>query len=243
MSETKYKSKVRIEYVSPIELTYQPMETIMDSVRQAVEQLDDKVGRTVVSACIKVGVNVNKEELIRALQYDRDQFQIGYAAGYNEGREATLADYRAIGLSWRIAKDDPPPCGQPVIVYQFDGHRIMKRIDDGEYWIDISSDYFERIDPGAVWMPCPAFDGSILEDADADEKIYPLTVIPDRYGGAYSEGGYLAFNLDPNEVPEDVYGDDTACMMFWCRNSLPVGKGQTPYEAIKNLYKKLQKEE
>jgi hypothetical protein len=35
----------------------------------------------VCEAVIKCGVNVNKDELIKALQYDREQ----YAKGYNDG--------------------------------------------------------------------------------------------------------------------------------------------------------------
>ena len=35
------------------------------------------------------------------------------------------------------------------------------------------------------------------------KDIYPLTVVEDRYGGCYSKGIYLAFNL---------YGGDIYCL-------------------------------
>lgn len=34
-----------------------------------------------------------------------------------------------------------------------------------------------------------------------EDEIYPLTIISDRYTGAYSGGEYLAFNLDFDEIP------------------------------------------
>ena len=37
------------------------------------------------SSILKVGVNVNKEELIKALQYDRGQYNKGYEDGFKNG--------------------------------------------------------------------------------------------------------------------------------------------------------------
>lgn len=74
-----------------------------------------------------------------------------------------------------------------------------------------------------------------------EQDIYPLTIIADRYTGAYSGGEYLAFNLDFYEIPEDVNGDDCACNDFWGKNKIPVGKGYTIEEALANLYILLRK--
>ena len=65
--------------------------------------------------------------------------------------------------------------------------------------------------------------------------IYPLTVFKDRYTGTYSGGEYVAFNLDPYEVPREVQGEDTECFIFWSRNTIPVGVGNTIDEAISKL--------
>ena len=51
-------------YKSPIDIIYGQMETQLEG--------------TVLKAVQKVGVDVDKEELIRALQYDRDQYNKGY---------------------------------------------------------------------------------------------------------------------------------------------------------------------
>lgn len=44
--------------------------------------------------------------------------------------------------------------------------------------------------------------------------IYPLTIICDRYSGTYSGGEYLAFNLDFDEIPQEVLGDDTTAICY-----------------------------
>ena len=51
-------------YESPIEIIYSQIRT----------QLEDDV----LKAVKKYGINVNKEELIKALQYDRQQYEKGY---------------------------------------------------------------------------------------------------------------------------------------------------------------------
>ena len=57
-------------YKSPIEILYGQTQT----------QIEGDVLRVVQS----YGINVDKEELIRALQYDRDQYEKGYADGRND---------------------------------------------------------------------------------------------------------------------------------------------------------------
>ena len=60
-------------YRSPIELIYSDLQMkIEDSVCEAVQS---------------VGVNVDKDELVKALQYDRDQYAKGFADGYAQGVE------------------------------------------------------------------------------------------------------------------------------------------------------------
>ena len=61
-------------YKSPIDKIYGELQTQM-------EQEDEKM---VMKAVRKVGVNVDKESLIKALQYDRKQYTKGYEDGKNE---------------------------------------------------------------------------------------------------------------------------------------------------------------
>lgn len=57
-------------YESPINIIYGQMQT----------QMEGDIFRAVQS----YGINVDKEELLRALQYDREQYRKGYADGTND---------------------------------------------------------------------------------------------------------------------------------------------------------------
>ena len=46
-------------------------------------------------------------------------------------------------------------------------------------------------------------------------NIYPVTILTDRYGGTYSGGRWLAFDLPPEEIPFEVDADDVTCYKFW----------------------------
>lgn len=74
----------------------------------------------------------------------------------------------------------------------------------------------------------------------AENKIYPLTIVSDRYGGTYSGGNFTAWNLDFDEIPHAVNSDDVDCHEFWLENQIVVGKGSTINEAIYDLYLKLE---
>lgn len=65
------------------------------------------------------------------------------------------------------------------------------------------------------------------------QNKYPTTIVADRYGGTYSNGGWLAFPLD--EIPPEVDGGDIECMEFWQNYKDPVGKGNTPDNALGDL--------
>ena len=77
---------------------------------------------------------------------------------------------------------------------------------------------------------------------DTPKYIWPITVTIDRYGGGYSKGKFLAFNLLPWQVPEEIDGDDITCMDFWTgegRKAYTIGKGFTASEAIEDLESQL----
>lgn len=78
--------------VGEVEMSYQsPIEVIQSQMRS---QIEGEIYRAVMN----VGVNVDKDELLKALQYDRGQYQKGYedrdsqvvrckdCQFYNEGR-------------------------------------------------------------------------------------------------------------------------------------------------------------
>ncbi len=69
-------------YKSPIEKIYGELQTQM-------VQEDEKM---VMKAVRKVGINVDKGELIKALQYDRNQYEKGYEDGKNEAIKKIRAE-------------------------------------------------------------------------------------------------------------------------------------------------------
>lgn len=78
------------------------------------------------------------------------------------------------------------------------------------------------------------------------DEVYPVTIIDDRYSGCYSGGKYLAFNVEPWDVPKGVsWGGDVDCAEFWADEALKyvIGKGNTPNEAYRNLVEKIQRNE
>lgn len=70
---TEYKSKVK--YEAPIEINIE--EDFPDSGSMAVSEIENMI----FSAVLKVGITVDKEELIKALRYDRGQYEKGYVDG------------------------------------------------------------------------------------------------------------------------------------------------------------------
>jgi hypothetical protein len=43
------------------------------------------------------------------------------------------------------------------------------------------------------------------------------------------------FNLCPDDIPADAFGDDVTCVDWWFENGDGVGKGATPAEAWERL--------
>lgn len=75
---------------------------------------------------------------------------------------------------------------------------------------------------------------------------YPVTIIQDRYSGSYSDGQYLAFNLYPGAIPDEVGGGDMIEMEFWAEGGRHedylIGKGETPNLALMDLLEKIEKQ-
>ena len=86
-------------YKSPVEIIYGQMQT----------QIDGDILRAIQS----YGINVDKEELVRAMQYDREQYEKGYADGK---RDAMAEIVRCKDCDWYREHEDSicvnPKCGK-----------------------------------------------------------------------------------------------------------------------------------
>lgn len=72
-------------YESPINIVQQLVQT----------DVAENVDKQVYTAIHQVGVVVNKDELIKAINYDRNQYEEGYKNGYKKAKEdlkTALAD-------------------------------------------------------------------------------------------------------------------------------------------------------
>ena len=82
-------------YKSPIDLVVNQVQKII------LEQQENQVSQAIQN----IGVKVDKKELIKALKYDREQYQNGYNDGYTDGANAMLEKIKAnlqglIGLNY-----------------------------------------------------------------------------------------------------------------------------------------------
>jgi hypothetical protein len=88
MKETEYKiskDKVKnfVEINDILDFDIEGYESPINMItKQIATDIAKKTDDTVLRAIWDTGVNVNKDELIKALSYDRDQYKKGYTAGY-----------------------------------------------------------------------------------------------------------------------------------------------------------------
>lgn len=61
-------------------------------ITMIASQIETKVEGDVLQAVQRYGIEVDKEELLKALQYDREQYNKGYHDGYVEGYAKAIED-------------------------------------------------------------------------------------------------------------------------------------------------------
>lgn len=74
-------------YQSPIEKFYEDIKT---QIEQKIEQDENQL---MMQLRQEIGYAVDKEELIKALQYDRQQYEKGYQDGLKHLSEDTVTDW------------------------------------------------------------------------------------------------------------------------------------------------------
>ena len=115
--------------------------------------MDIRVEKEMFSAIKRVGVHVDKEELLRALNYERDQYAQGYQKGY--------CDCIAAQPKWISVKDELPKkwcedgADRTLVNYQIYSPRYG--VDVGNYvkpagrWVIMGL----PVDDVTHWMPLP----------------------------------------------------------------------------------------
>ena len=121
MSDTTYKSKVG--YQSPIKLN-QTLEWEEGTADKISKYIAGEIDNLILESCMKVVCDVNEEELLKALQYDRGQYEKGYADGKRDAQP-----------HWVSVFDDLPRHNAVVVVS--DGKRSW---DVGQYHFLVDDD-------------------------------------------------------------------------------------------------------
>ena len=118
-------------YESPI---IQNIADISSQIREAQD------GRLIYEVQQAIGYDINKEELIKALRYDRDQYQ----KGYEDGRK----DNEWIPVSERLPEE-----GKDVLIQyktNVGDYMAVSRIFNHNYWVDFGRDVCV-----IAWKPLP----------------------------------------------------------------------------------------
>lgn len=116
-------------YMSPISLS---VERITQDVRESQEA-------NVLRAVMHCGINVDREELIKALAYDRDQYQKGFSDGYDFAQQ------------WISVNERLPETCADVLVFANGQIDVGYRSPSGLFWHVYGNDG-ARV---THWMPLP----------------------------------------------------------------------------------------
>ena len=87
--ETVLEEKGLMSYESPIKIIE----------RNITKDLEDNVHDVIMS----YGIDVNREELLKALNYDRDQYEKGYRDGKNDRFNSSVKPFKT-GNRWRCGE-------------------------------------------------------------------------------------------------------------------------------------------
>ena len=123
---------------------YKPPITIYQALRDSLNiQLENNVCKAVAS----YGINVDKDELIKALKYDREQYEKGYTDGRAECPE------------WIPCSERLPEDGQTVLI-QYVSRNDKEDITIAVGWMGYGSlcswdDRVSCMDDYVAWMPLP----------------------------------------------------------------------------------------
>jgi len=139
-----------VTYESPIAMIAEKMAT----------EIAEKFDGEVLTAIRKYHVDVNKDELVKALAYDRGQYEKGYADGFADGLAAdrwvsvkdrlpTVMDL----ICWVMIKGCPKPL---IDCWEGDrGEESTGVFPDGEKTYVKSGWYYNECNEVTHWMPIP----------------------------------------------------------------------------------------
>lgn len=126
-----------------------PISIVTENIMKCVKSANSAIEGKVMEAIVNVGIDVNKDELIKAMQYDRDQYSKGYTNGYNAGYNAD---------KWISVQDRLPDRDELVLCIgakggMFLGERLSLRWDGKSAYAYVPNSRGGRY--AVYWMPLP----------------------------------------------------------------------------------------
>lgn len=64
-------------------MTYESPITVL--TEKLTSKVSEELDNQIVGEVLRVGIDVNKDELLKALKYDREQYDKGYKDGFDDG--------------------------------------------------------------------------------------------------------------------------------------------------------------
>lgn len=109
-------------------------------IRLAVSKMTSQFNDDIYNAVVKTGIDVDKDELVRALNYDRNQ----YEKGYRDGLKAS---------EWISVKERLPKVEADILAYIGEGSFVVCWMTHDGYWQCPA--YLMDKDEVTHWMPLP----------------------------------------------------------------------------------------
>ena len=109
-------------------------------IRLAVSKMTSQFNDDIYNAVVKTGIDVDKDELVRALNYDRNQ----YEKGYRDGLKAN---------EWISVKERLPEVEADILAYIGEGSFVVCWMTHDGYWQCPA--YLMDKDAVTRWMPLP----------------------------------------------------------------------------------------
>lgn len=131
-------------YESPFSLK------ISEMCNEIAKAINNDTETAVMRSIADIGINVDKEELIKALQYDRDQYNKGYSDGARFGFEAGKPKW--IPVSDELPEADVLVLATCLTICGKSYHDIMHISRYTGNWIDSVGN---SRNPVIAWMPLP----------------------------------------------------------------------------------------
>lgn len=136
-----------------------PIEVMIERINGQIEY---EARNAVYKELRRIDVEVDKNELIKALRYDRGQYEKGYFDGYNNGRKTNewkKITYKVDEYGSLVFDENQPPFNEFVNVYCPENNCVYTAYwsySDREWKIpSVTTNETMRLEAISHWMPTP----------------------------------------------------------------------------------------